>query len=119
MVLSAQVFVICISAGMYFFGTELGISKITDYSLNMAALNDTFKRQAEEYDQSDEGGGFNIIFVFGDFTKAITQFMQIVTGHYVFNMMEKFGFAQSFVVGTQVIFGLGVVGSLIYLISGR
>lgn len=115
MILSAQLFVICISAAMWFFGQELGIPDVEDRSLNMEGLEDSFNATAQTY----RTGGFDPIFIFGDFQKAITQFLDIVSGGYVFDMMALFGFAQSFVVGIQVIFGLGVIATLIYLISGR
>lgn len=115
MVLSAQLFVICISGGMWFFGSELGITAIADRSLDMDALTNSFNATAQDY-QTDP---FNAIFIFGDFGRAITEFLNIVSGGYIFSMMGLFGFAQSFITGVQVAFGLGVIMTLVYLISGR
>jgi hypothetical protein len=73
------------------------------------------KATAQEYRTNP----FNIAFIFGDFGRAVTEFMKVVTSGYVFDMMGLFGFPQSFITGVQVVFSLGVIMTLIYLISGR
>lgn len=115
MVLSAQLFVMCISGAMWFFGTELGVSAISDRSLGVDLPEAEFNATAQSYATNP----FNIVFVFGDFTAALTQFFNVVSGGYVFTMMSLFGFAQSFITGMQVIFSLGVVLSASYILSGR
>lgn len=115
MVLSAQLFVVCISSGMWFFGSELGIPGIADRSLNMDTLESDFNATAVSY----ETDPFNALFIFGDFVTGVNQFFHVVSGGYVFSMMSLFGFAQSFITGIQVAFGLGVILSAAYIISGR
>lgn len=115
MVLSIQIFVISVSAAFYFFGTELGISALTDRSLDLTHLQTTLNSTAQSYQTNP----FNAALIFGDFGRGITNFMNIISGGYLFTLMAKFGMAQSFIYGVQIIFGIGVVMTLIYLVSGR
>lgn len=115
MVLSAELFVICISGAMWFFGHELGVQAISDHSLDLENLETSFNNTAQTYRTNP----WDFRFIFGNFLQGITEFLNVVSGGYIFDMMALFGFAESFVTGVQVIFGLGVIFTLIYLASGR
>lgn len=115
MVLSLELFVMCISTGFWFFGEQLNMSTIKHYSLNITTLNRSFNATVLGY----ETNPYNPAFIFGDFGRGITQFMQIVTGNYFFGIMGLFGFPESFIIAVSVIYFFAVIGTLIYLISGR
>jgi len=114
-VLSIEMFIMCISCGMWFFGEQLNMTTIKNMSLPLETLASNFNATVLGY----ETNPYNPAFIFGDFGRAITQFMQIVSGNYVFNIMGLFGMPISFIVGVSVIYFFAVLGTLIYLISGR
>ncbi|WP_431753939.1 hypothetical protein [Nitrososphaera sp.] len=65
------------------------------------------------------GGGFNTAFIFGDFGKAITVFMQMISGGYIVETLQLLYFPDYFLVPFQAIVGVMTLGGLIYLVSGR
>lgn len=123
--MSVYFFFLCISAGFWYFGKELensgivteGNNPILGRSLDFDEVNTGFNSTAAGY---EGGAGFNPSFIFGDFGKGITEFMNIVSGGYVLQMMTKLGFPQSFQTIMQVlVMGFGAIGALVYYISGR
>jgi hypothetical protein len=125
MLISVYLFFLCVSAGFWYFGVELqragvfteGNNPAIDRSLNFTTLNNNFNSTAEGY---EGGAGFNPAFIFGDFGKAITEFMNVVTGGYAVQMLGKLGFPESMQTIVQtIVVGFGSIGALIYLISGR
>src|SRR6185503_16222728 len=115
-ILWVYVFILCLSAGLWFFGEQLAIPAIADKSLPLDELADGYNSTVLGY---EGGAGFNPVFLFGDYGKSITEFLNIIFGGYLYKMLLLFGFAQSFITGMVVITGFLVVGTLIYLVSGR
>ena len=67
----------------------------------------------------DGGGDWNPVLIFGDFTRTITVFMEIISGGYIVTTLENLGLPAFFTVQFQTILGVMTLGSLGYLISGR
>jgi hypothetical protein len=78
--------------------------------------NATIHTQTGEYNST---GGFNIELIFGDFTKALSTFVNLATGAFVVSTLTNIGFPSTFVIPFQVILGFFGLISLAYLISGR
>lgn len=114
-VISLELFALCVAAAFWFFGTELGIIAIRDRSLDLEALQENYNATAQTY-QTDP---FNIALVFGDFGRAITQFMQAVATGELQELAQRWGFVQIFLFGFLTVIGLLVIMTLIYLVSGR
>lgn len=110
------VFVLCLSVGLWWLGNQFSIPAIADKSLPLEQLAESYNTTSQTY---AGGAGFNPSFIFGDFPKAITEFMSIVTGGYLYKIMLLFGFPGDLVTGMQALTGFMVIGSLIYLVSGR
>jgi hypothetical protein len=66
-----------------------------------------------------DGSGFNVDFIFGDYGKAITVFMNMISGGYIVQTMELLAFPDYFTIPFQAIIGVMTLGGLIYLVSGR
>lgn len=107
---------ICINLGFYFIGNAFTQPTISGKSLNFTTLNSDSNSTVQGF---QGGGGFNTAFIFGDFGKAITVFMNLISGGYVVNTLTVLGFPDYFVIPFQAILGIGTVVSLIYLVSGR
>lgn len=125
MVLSIEIFIMCVSGSFYFIGAELGLTAIQRLGQptndatpadSLQNLNSTFRATASTYQTKP----FDALLIFGDFSRAITNFMNIISGGYLFNVMQHLGiFPASFTIIIQVVFGLSVIMTLIYLVSGR
>jgi hypothetical protein len=113
--LSIELFALCLAGGMWFFGSELGIIAIQDRSLDLETLEHNYNTTAHDYQTSP----FNITLIFGDFGRAITNFMSAVASNDIQNLIQRWGLAQSFLFIVIVILGFCVVCTLIYLVSGR
>ena len=110
------VFVLCLSVGLWWFGNQFNIPAIADKSLPLDELADDYNATSQTY---AGGAGFNPAFIFGDFPKAITDFMSIIFGGYLYKTLLLFGFPGDLVTGLTALTGFLVVGSLVYLVSGR
>ena len=114
--LAVSLFGLIMNGSFYFVGTALGVPAIVGYSSDLQAIENNLDTQAQSFNNT---GGFNPALIFGDFGKAITVFMNLISGHYFLIVLTSFGFAESFVFMLQVVFGFLTVASLIYLVSGR
>lgn len=115
MVLGLEFFILCIAGSFWFFGTELGIIAIKDRSLDLEEIEAQYDTTAQGYETSP----FNAVFVFGDFGRAITEFMATLVSGDTPELMARFGFAQSFIFIIILLTAFAVICTLIYMISGR
>jgi len=114
-VLWSEFFIMCIAVAFWVFGTELGLTQIQARSVDLEAIEQRYNSTAQGYETSP----FNAAFIFGDFGRAITEFMTSIFHGNLGVMIAKFGFAASFTLGIIVLDGLAAVCTLIYLVSGR
>ena len=116
-VLTINLFFFCINMGLYMVNaafypdTDTLQPKVNFTSLkgNVSTITDGFETD----------GGFNTAFIFGDFAKAITVFMQMISGGYIVETLQLLAFPVYFTLPFQAIVGVMTVGGLIYLVSGR
>ena len=136
MLIGVYSFFLCISAGFWYYGTELqnaGVipsnnNGLIDRSLDFNRLNTTYSTDVKNYTNSN---AFNPSLIFGDFGAGVTNFVKLISekataagtllsGGIVVQMLQKLGFPSSFQLIVQVIIlGFGAAGALIYYISGR
>ena len=117
MVLVLDLFFFCINLGLYMVNaafypdTETLQPKVNFTSLqgNVSTITDSF----------EGGGGFNTAFIFGDFGKAITVFVLMISGGYIVETLQLLYFPIYCTLPFQAIIGTLTVGGLIYLVSGR
>ncbi|MEO9319688.1 MAG: hypothetical protein ABI361_03345 [Nitrososphaera sp.] len=125
--LGVYLFILCISGGMYFLGTEFqnaGILNANNNGLLERSLDMQFYRN--QYNQTTANlsggnyGGFNPLFVYGDPLVGASQFFGIISGGILVQMEEKMAFPQSFLTVTQVaVLGMPGVSALMYYLSNR
>jgi len=113
--LSIELFALCIAGSAWFIGTELNIIAIRDRSLDLEQLENDYNATAQDY----ETNPFNIALIFGDFGRAITQFMAAVASGDMQDLISLWGLGGTFLFIIIVILGFCVVCTLIYLVSGR
>lgn len=123
--LGVYMFCLCISAGFWYLGTELanaGIvsaaNPIIDRSLDLQALNNTLSGDVQDF--QDDQNAWDVTLIFGNFFSGATNFMKIISGGYLMDLLVKFGFPESMQLIVQVvIIGFGAFAALIYYVSGR
>jgi len=121
-VLSINLFFLCINLGLYmansaFYPEQADTdSPVIPQAVNFTALNEN---STVIVDSFGDGGGFNPALIFGDFIKAGTTFMQLVSGGYIVQTLNLLGFPGYFTMAFQGIVGVMTIGGLLYIVSGR
>lgn len=115
-VLAFNLFVLCINVGFYFIGNGLGIDSVSNMSLDVETINSELNSTSQDFGTQ---GGFNPELIFGDFGRAITLFMQIISGGYILETLTNVGLSQDLIIPMQMVIGFSTVISLLYLLSGR
>lgn len=117
MVLVLDLFFFCINLGLYMVNSAFYPDTETlQPVVNFTQLNENSTAIADGF---GGGGGFNTAFIFGDFGKAITVFMQMISGGYIVETLQLLAFPAYFTIPFQAIVGIMTVGALVYLVSGR
>lgn len=116
MVLAFNLFIFCINVGFYFIGNGLGIDGVSKMSMDVTTTTANLNSTSQEFSSE---GGFNPELIFGDFGRAITLFMQMISGGYVLDTMQSVGLSEYLILPIQMVLGFMTVGSLLYLLSGR
>jgi len=114
-VLSLEFFILCISGSFWFFGHELGITAISQRSLDIEAKAQSYNDTSQSYETT----GFNVALIFGDWGRSITEFFNAIQAGDPVAMMQLFGFPGSFIQWIIAIDGLAIILTVIYLFSGR
>ena len=121
-VLTINLFFLCINLGLYlvnsaFYPEQANTDRpaIPQY-VNFTQLNQT---NAAIVDDFGNGGGFNPALIYGDFLKAGSTFLQLISGGYIFQTLQLLGFPSYFTYAFQGVVGVMTVGGLLYLVSGR
>jgi hypothetical protein len=123
--LSTYFFLLLVNGAFWWFGTELeNAGLINPFNNPIKDKGDGFIEQGTQFNDTinsfEGGGGFNPIFLFGDFGKGVTAFFQAVSGGYVMDTLGRLGMSEVFQTYMQiVVLGFLGVGTLIYYISGR
>lgn len=132
-VLTLNLLFLFINLGFLFIGgildTANGVTSSDPTSLAGKSIDfDELGSNANNTVQSlnSTGGGFNTAFIFGDFGKAISMFMDtastgiaLLSGGYIVHTLEAVGFPGSFTGPFQAIVLVMNVGAVAYLVSGR
>jgi hypothetical protein len=116
-VLTLNLFFFCINLGLYmvnaaFYTDTETLQPKVNFTTLQADVNSTTAGFGD-------GNGFNTAFIFGDYGKAITVFMNMISGGYIVQTLELFAFPDYFTIPFQAIIGVMTLGGLIYLVSGR
>lgn len=71
--------------------------------------------------EAESNSAFSTVFIFGDYVKALQFFVNSFTGGYLWSTLDLIGvnFHPFFIMGLQAIWGVIVVYTFVYLISGR
>lgn len=84
-ILSIWVFTLCLNLGFFFIGNVLGISSLQHTYIDPQAY---IQSQTALVKNSTGGNeGFNTVFVFGDFIKAINMFLALYTNQPLIDMI--------------------------------
>lgn len=112
-----SLFILMINFAFYWIGNSLGIDSVANLSNNFLETNATIAAQVDGIDTSENA--FNPALIFGDFFGAVNLFIDFISGGFILNTLQGFGFDIYFLTGIQVMMGALTLFSIIYLISGR
>lgn len=108
---------------MVFVNVGIGLfSEAFSYQLdNTLPLSDMAAEQKGIVNTVANQSGFSTVFIFGDYERGLKFFIDSVTGNFLWNSLDVIGinFHPLFKTGLSAVWGVVVVYTFIYIVSGR